>query len=157
MDIMVNRPIDSFNNPADWSSVGATDYQGKRASFSAVGEALELVAPGECVLTSSFYGGIMVVRRQYSGNCCTMTCSLRWYYGIKRNQSFRSACRRCCRSTLGKRYVKKQRFSSICFRCFYHRENSILFLRKNHHLHPNILMYLSSIEDWLLYIFPFPN
>lgn len=42
-------------------AVGATDYQGKRASFSAVGEALELVAPGECVLTSSFYGGIMAL------------------------------------------------------------------------------------------------
>ena len=42
-------------------AVGATDYQGKRASFSAVGEALELVAPGECVLTNSFYGGMMAL------------------------------------------------------------------------------------------------
>lgn len=42
-------------------AVGATDYQGVRASFSAMGDALELVAPGECVLTDSFYGGVMAL------------------------------------------------------------------------------------------------
>lgn len=42
-------------------AVGATDYQGNRADFSATGAALELMAPGECVLSDSFYGGIMAV------------------------------------------------------------------------------------------------
>ncbi len=39
-------------------AVGATNYQGARADFSPTGDALELVAPGECVLTDSFYGGV---------------------------------------------------------------------------------------------------
>ncbi len=42
-------------------AVGAVDYQGVRADFSATGAALELTAPGECVLTDSFYGGIMAL------------------------------------------------------------------------------------------------
>lgn len=42
-------------------AVGATNYQGVRANFSATGDALELVAPGECVLTDSFYGGVMAL------------------------------------------------------------------------------------------------
>lgn len=42
-------------------AVGAVDYQGNRAEFSAAGEGLELMAPGECVLSDSFYGGVMAV------------------------------------------------------------------------------------------------
>lgn len=42
-------------------AVGATDYQGSRADFSPTGTELELMAPGECVLTDSFYGGIMAL------------------------------------------------------------------------------------------------
>lgn len=42
-------------------AVGATDYEGNRADFSATGETLELMAPGVCVLTDSFYGGIMAL------------------------------------------------------------------------------------------------
>lgn len=41
--------------------VGATDYEGNRAVFSATGAMLELMAPGECVLTDSFYGGVMAL------------------------------------------------------------------------------------------------
>lgn len=42
-------------------AVGAVDYTGNRAPFSAVGESLELMAPGVCVLSDSFYGGVMAV------------------------------------------------------------------------------------------------
>ena len=42
-------------------AVGAVNYEGKRSDFSATGDGLELMAPGECVLSDSFYGGVMAV------------------------------------------------------------------------------------------------
>lgn len=42
-------------------AVGATDYTGTRTDFSAMGDALEIMAPGKCVLTDSFYGGLMAL------------------------------------------------------------------------------------------------
>lgn len=42
-------------------AVGAVDHEGRRSEFSATGESLELMAPGECVLSDSFYGGVMAV------------------------------------------------------------------------------------------------